>query len=102
MIQVPEAIADDGLFDVTIIRKLGKLGVVRRFRSLYNGKIYNIKKVSFARGRKIRVESTPEIRVEVDGEALGFSPFEFEMIDRAIRVVVSDKFLMKDVNSRLR
>lgn len=98
MIQVPEAIADDGLFDVTIIRKLGKLGVIRRFRSLYNGQIYNIKRVSFARGRRIRIESSPEIRVEVDGEALGFSPFEFEMIDKAVRVVVSDKFLERDVN----
>ncbi len=98
MIQVPEAIADDGLFDVTIIRRLCKLEVIRRFRSLYNGRIYNIKKVSFARGRRIRIESTPEIRVEVDGEALGFSPFEFEMIDRAIRVVVSEKFLKQDVN----
>ena len=97
MIQVPEAVADDGLFDVTIIRKLGKFGVVRRFRSLYNGRIYNIKKVSFARGRRIRIESTPEIRVEVDGEALGFSPFEFEIIDKAVRVVVSDKFLERDV-----
>lgn len=100
MLQMPEAIADDGLFDLTVIRNISRFGVLRRFKSLYNGKIYNIEKVSFDRGRKIKVESSPEIRVEVDGEALGFSPFEFEIIDRAIRVVVSEKFLMDEVRKR--
>ena len=100
MIQMPDAVADDGLFDITVIRKISRLGVLRRFMKLYNGKIYNIRKVSPYRGRTIRIESTPEIRVEVDGEALGFSPFGFEMIDRAIRVVVSEKFLREEVESR--
>lgn len=100
MIQMPDAVADDGLLDVTVIRKLGRLGVLSRFRSLYNGKIYKLKMVSLDRGRRVRIESTPEIRVEVDGEALGFSPFEFEVIDRAVRVVVSEKFLAEEVRRR--
>lgn len=100
MIQMPDAVADDGLFDVTVIRKISRLGVLRRFMKLFNGKIYSIKKVSLYRGRTIRIESTPEIRVEVDGEALGFSPFEFEMLDRAVRVVVSEKFLCEEVARR--
>lgn len=93
MIQMPDAVADDGLFDLTVIRRIGRLGVLRRFKSLYNGKIYKIKKISLDRGRKIRIESSPEIAVEVDGEALGYSPFEFEVIDRAVRVIVAEKFL---------
>ena len=32
----------------------------------------------------------------VDGEALGYSPFEFEVIDRAVRVVVSEKFMREE------
>ncbi|MCD7970206.1 MAG: diacylglycerol kinase family lipid kinase [Alistipes sp.] len=100
MRQTPAAIADDGLLDVTVIRKISKLGVLRRFNALYNGQIYRIKKISLDRGRRIRIESTPEIRVEVDGEALGYSPFEFEIIDRAVRVVVSEKFLREEVKRR--
>lgn len=92
MIQMPEARADDGLFDVTVIRSMSRLGVLMRVRSLYNGHIYKLKGVSLFRGRTIRLESTPEIMVEVDGEALGFSPFEFEIIDKSVRVVVSKKF----------
>lgn len=96
MIQVPDAVANDGLFDLTSIRKISGLGVLLRLKALYNGKIYNLKKVSFHRGRKIRLESSPEILVEVDGEALGYSPFEFEVIDRAINVVVAERFLQDE------
>lgn len=95
MIQMPEAVADDGLFDITVIRRLSKFGVLIRFKSLYNGKIYRLRNVSLLRGRKIRIESSPEIAVEVDGEALGYSPFEFEIIDKAIRVIVAERFLKK-------
>ena len=42
------------------------------------------------------IESSPEIAIEVDGEALGESPFEFEVIDRAVRVVVSEKFMREE------
>jgi len=93
MIQMPEAVADDGLLDVTIIGRISKLGVIARFQSLYNGKIYRLKMVSQERGRKIRIESTPEIAVEVDGEALGYSPFEFDVIQKAVKVIVAKKFL---------
>ncbi|MDR0955353.1 MAG: diacylglycerol kinase family lipid kinase, partial [Rikenellaceae bacterium] len=101
MMQMPEAIADDGLLDVTLIRKMSKLRVLANFRSLYNGKIYRIPKVSHHRGRKIAVTSHPESAIEVDGEALGYSPFEFEVIDRAIRVIVSEKFLQEDLKNKV-
>ena len=97
MLQTPNAIPDDGLFDLTVIRKISRLGVAMNFKSLYNGKIYDLSKISLNRGRKIRVESTPEIAIEIDGEALGYSPFEFEMIDKAIRVIVSERFLRKEL-----
>lgn len=96
MIQMPEAVADDGLLDMTVIRNLNKFTVLRRFRSLYNGRIYRLKMVSQRRGRHIRIESSPDIRIEVDGEALGFSPLEFEVIEKAVKVVVSEKFLRPD------
>jgi len=93
MIPMPAAIADDGLLDITVIGRISKLGLLLRFKSLYNGKIYRNPMVSYSRGRSIRVESSPEIAVEVDGEALGYSPFDFDVIDRAIRVVVAERFL---------
>jgi len=101
MMQMPQAVADDGLLDVTLIRKMSKLRVLFNAMNLYNGRIYRIPKVSHHRGRHIRVESFPESAIEVDGEALGYSPFEFEITDRAVRVVVSEKFLQEDLLTKV-
>ena len=47
------------------------------------------------RGSRIRIESSPEVSVEVDGESLGESPLEFTVLHRAIRIVVAREFLEK-------
>ncbi len=99
MLQTPDAIADDGLFDLTVIRRMNPFQVLYHFKVLFNGRIYRLPSTSLNRGRKIRIESSPEIAVEVDGEALGYSPFEFEVIDRAIRVVVAERFLNENNDS---
>ncbi len=93
MLQTPDAVADDGLFDLTVIRRMNPFQVLYHFKVLFNGRIYRLHATSLNRGRKIRIESSPGIAIEVDGEALGYSPFEFEVINRAVRVVVSEKFM---------
>ncbi len=96
MLQVPEAVPDDGLFDVTVIRRMSLARIVYDFKLLFNGNIYRNEKVSMHRGRRIRFDSSPDIFVEVDGELLGNTPVEFEIIDRAIRVVVAERFLRQN------
>ncbi len=98
MLQTPDAIADDGLFDVTVIRNISRLGVLYHFKSLFNGRIYEIPRISHHRGRTIKIFSEPETCVEVDGEALGYSPFEFEVVPCAVNVIVSEKFIKKELN----
>ncbi len=92
MRQTPEAIADDGLYDLTIIRSMSRLRVILHFMALYNGKIYKVPKVSLHRGRRISIQAMPESAIEIDGEAVGYSPFEFDIVDRAVRVVVGETF----------
>ncbi len=94
--QLPKAVANDGLFDVTLIRPLHWWHVIFRFRKLYNGDIYSIGHIQHAQGREIRIESIPESLLEVDGELLGGTPITFSMRHRAVRVVVSKAFLEKN------
>ena len=91
--QLPEAIADDGIFDISIIRPIHFWHVLFRFRYLFNGNIYRIRHVLQERGSKIRIESSPEIDLEVDGELLGETPLEFSILHKAIRIVVTQKFI---------
>ena len=95
MQQLPSAIADDGLLDVTLIKPLHWWHVLFRLHRLYNGTIYSIGHVLHAQGSKIRIESSPEIHLEVDGEALGVTPVEFRVLHRDVRVVVNRSFLKK-------
>jgi ATP-dependent helicase/nuclease subunit B len=67
-----------------------------RFRYLFNGGIYRIRHILQERGSRIRIESSPEISVEVDGELLGESPLEFSVLHRAVRIVVSEEFLKRE------
>ena len=69
--QLPEAVADDGLFDITLIRPIHWWHAVFRLRRFFNGSIYTIGHVDHYRGRHIRIESSPEIPIEVDGEFAG-------------------------------
>jgi diacylglycerol kinase family enzyme len=91
--QLPLAVADDGLFDITLYRPMHWWQILFRLRRLFNGDIYSIGHVSHHRGRHIRIESTPDIMLEVDGELLGYTPIEFKIHQRAVRVIVTEEFL---------
>ncbi len=92
MQQLPEAVIDDGLLDMTLIRPIHFWHILFRFQYLFNGNIYRIGHAARWRGERIRIESTPEMTVEVDGELLGGTPLEFAVLNKAIRVVISDSY----------
>jgi diacylglycerol kinase family enzyme len=91
MIQTPEAIVDDGLLELTVIKKIPKYKVLMNLGKLYSGRIFSIKEVIHTRAQKIEIQSWPESRVEVDGEDVGFSPMTVEIIPQSIRVVAAKK-----------
>jgi len=88
MMQLPEAVPDDGLFDITVINKIRKHDVVLNLKRLYNGTINKHPLVDTYRGKSVYIESNPHIHLETDGESLGHSPFTFDIIPRSIRVLV--------------
>ena len=93
--QLPLAVADDGLFDITLIRPMYWWHIIFRLRRLFNGDIYSIGHVKHYRGRSLRIESAPDIMVEVDGELLGNTPLQFNILEKAVRVIVNKEFLKK-------
>ncbi len=92
MQQTPKASVNDGLVDLTVITKMSKIKILKDFKHLYTGNIYNNPNVVSAQGQKIEVDTWPATRIEVDGEAVGGSPFLFEMRPNAIRVVVGHEY----------
>jgi YegS/Rv2252/BmrU family lipid kinase len=91
--QLPNAVANDGLVDVTLIRPLHWWHVVFRAKRLFNGGIYSIGHVLHAQGKSVKILSSPDIALECDGELMGNTPVEINVIPRAISVVVTKEFL---------
>jgi YegS/Rv2252/BmrU family lipid kinase len=87
MIQVPHAIADDGLYSITLIKKIGKLNILANLKRLYNGSITKHSKVETYMARSVQIGGSPRLQVETDGETLGHGPVSFKIIPRSVRVI---------------
>jgi YegS/Rv2252/BmrU family lipid kinase len=87
MMQTPNARPDDGLFDITIIRKITKGDVIMSLKMLYDGTILDHPKITGYTGRNILIDSDPLIHLEADGESLGHSPIEFSILPRSVNVI---------------
>ena len=77
------------MLDLSLIRPVHFWHLLFRFHYLFNGGIYRIRHILQERGSRIRIESSPEVSVEIDGEPLGHTPLEFSILHRAIRIVVA-------------
>ena len=98
MTMMPNAIPDDGMFDITAIRKLSLLKFVANVTKVYDGSfVQKFKEFSVFRGDTIRITSSPPhgLLLETEGETLSNSPFDFEMLPKAINMVVKQKAIRK-------
>ena len=94
MMQVPEANPLQGLFHITVIRKIGIWGILTNFKGLYSGDFIRDFRVSTHVGQAIEIASDTPLPGESDGETLGAGSFKIEMIAHRLRVIYgSDKFL---------
>ena len=87
MIQLPHAIADDGLYSITLIKKIGKLNVLANVNRLYNGSIVNHSKVETYTAKTVQIDGSTPLHLETDGETLGHGPVSFQIIPRSVRVI---------------
>lgn len=90
MMQAPFAVPDNGEFQVTVIKKIGILGILRNIGRLYTGDFIKDKRVSTFTATKIKINGTRKIPGEVDGEILGNSSFEVEMVPQRLTVIYGD------------
>ncbi len=87
MKQLPQAVPDDGLFDITIIRPIGKFKIIRNLLKLLDGSFTKLPEVDTYRTSGLTIESVPELYAEADGESLGHSPFILSVIPRSLSII---------------
>ncbi|MGI5840406.1 MAG: diacylglycerol/lipid kinase family protein [bacterium] len=84
----PQAALDDGMFDVCVVRDLGKIGFLRAFPTVFKGEHTNHPAVSFYRGREVRITTAAPLTVQADGEVVGRTPVTFTLVPRSLTVLV--------------
>ena len=87
MKQAPGALPDDGLFDMTLIKPIGKFKIIRNIIKLFDGTFTRLPEVSTYRSSKIIIHSEPRMFMEADGESLGHTPFVFNILHQSLYVV---------------
>ncbi len=90
MMLLPDAVPNDGLFDLTIIRKVSRLKVLANIKNVFDGSFVKIKEVERFRAKNFTVISDPPhiLNLETDGESLGNSPLDFEVIPKILQIIV--------------
>jgi diacylglycerol kinase (ATP) len=89
MKQAPLADPDDGLFDITVIRPIGKFKIIRNVIKLFDGSFTKLPEVSTYRSSRVRIDSVPDLFAEADGESLGHSPFVINVLPRSLNIMVN-------------
>lgn len=82
----PEAIPDDGLFDVIVGGDLGKLETVALLPRVFMGTHTTHPKVKTYRVRRVVVESPVSLLLQADGEIIGQTPVTFELAPGALNI----------------
>lgn len=95
MMQAPGAIPDNGLFQVTIIRKIGLFGILRNLAGLYSGKFVNDRRVSTHSASHVSISSAKNIAGEADGEILGDHKFDVAMHSQKLTVIFNPEKYLK-------
>ena len=84
----PTAEIDDGKLDVLLTDGLSRLGIARELLRVWKGDHVGNPKVITARAQRIAITSNPEMAVDIDGEATGFTPIRIEVLPRVLRFLV--------------
>jgi diacylglycerol kinase (ATP) len=67
---------------------VSKLDFLTTAPKLYSGKHLGHPKVELLRGSRVHVDASVPLPLETDGEVLGTTPAEFEIVPQAYRVRV--------------
>ena len=90
MMQAPQAIFNDGLLTVNIIKSLSKIEVIKNLSGLKDGSYIKNPKVISSETSEVILTGQNQF-IEADGESLGMAPAKFGIVANAINFIVPKK-----------
>lgn len=83
----PDALLDDGLFDLFLLGDVGKIEFLRAFPRVFQGTHITHPRVTMLRARTVRIESETPLPIFLDGDIIGTTPAEFTLHPKAIEIM---------------
>ena len=84
----PDALLDDGLLDLVILKKRSLLNFFLTSTAIYFGKHTNHPANEFHHTKKLSASSEQKVVLDIDGEPLGQLPATFEILPRVLKVKI--------------
>jgi len=83
----PNAKIDDGLLDITLLNKLGRIGLLKAFPKVFTGEHIHLPEVETFTAKHIKISTDPPKVLTPDGELIGITPVEIECLHQDIEVL---------------
>ena len=81
------AVLDDGLFDVVAFKRLGYLEIIKYLQDVVFSSDIRVPEVEYFQTPHLRITSDQDVPVELDGELVGICPVDFQIREKALRVL---------------
>jgi diacylglycerol kinase family enzyme len=85
---LPHARPDDGLLDVCVIPCANRADAIRAFLRTATGEHVAGEGTIYRKGKKIRIDSSEPVPVQIDGEAAGHTPLQCELLPVRLPFIV--------------
>jgi len=85
MLIAPEASIRDGLLDVVVANAISRWELLKTFPKVFSGAHVSHPEVQMFRARRVRLETDPPSLLTPDGETLGTTPIEVEVLPGKLR-----------------
>jgi diacylglycerol kinase (ATP) len=84
----PGAKMDDGLLDVNLCEAVGRGVAISLLWQISRGRKVTHPRLRYFTARTVAVEADPPIEVQADGEPIGHTPAQFEVMPQALKVLI--------------
>lgn len=85
----PDAILDDGVFDICLVKDVSKLKFMREISKVYSGRLGEVEEVKYIKGSEINIKVVNgSYLINVDGNLVGKTPVKINIIKKAIQVYI--------------
>lgn len=88
MQMAPLARLDDGLIDLIIVRKVGRIKLLRLFPKVFSGKHIGDPAVDYRQVREFTIKPEDRNTLNIDGEMLGSTPIHVKVLQKELEVLV--------------